>query len=267
MFIFNIYYEIKKNMITSFNKFNFINNNFINEDYGSEFLQYQFDLGPEPLGPGYGFAYDPQVSIYGFSDSRYSDKYSRNRGMTKTLQNMMNYVYNGQDYLNIKNDNFINDVDFFNNLKILRININNMRYLDIFISFEFNDVEFFGVFKNFNWISKPILKSDLFSDPRFKYIDHEYILKLSNYFFKILSNWFSPKLGFYKNLLEGNSVKNDMGKIFKIKKNAIVEVIEVNTDDNSPVIKIKIKNNIYTIEKNDYFWFKYRFEKIKDTLK
>ena len=253
-------------MITKFNKFNFINENLITEDYGSEFLQYQFDLGPQPMGPGYGFAYDPQVSIYGFSDSRYGDTYSRNRGMTKQLQDMMDYVYNGKDYVNIKNDRFVEDLDYFDNLKILRLKENNMGYLDVFISFDFNSSELFGVYKDFNWISKPTLKSEMFSDPRFSYVDREYTLKLSNYFYKVLSNWFAPELGFYKNLQEGNSLKDNMGKLFKLKENTIIELIEVDTDDN-PQLKIKVKNETYSIDKNNYYWFKYRFEKVKDTLK
>lgn len=254
-------------MITSFNKYNFIQENkLITEDYGSEFLQYQFDLGPQPLGPGYGVAYDPQVSIYGFSDSRYGDTYSRNRGMTKQLRDMMDYVYNGKDYVNIKNDRFVEDLEFFDNLKILRLKENAKGYLDVFISFDFDNNELFGVYKDFNWISKPELKSEMFSDPRFNYVDREYTLKLSNYFYKVLSNWFTPELGFYKNLQEGNNLKDSMGKRFKLKENSIVELVEVNTY-NQPELKLKIKEKFYTIDKNDYYCFKYRFEKVKDTYK
>jgi len=253
-------------MITSLNKYNFVKENLITEDYGSEFLQYQFDLGPQPLGGGYGFAQDPQVSIYGFSDSRYADTYSRNRGMTKQLQDMMDYVYNGKDYVNIKNDRFVEDLDFFDNLKILRLKENNMGYLDVFISFDFDGNELFGVYKDFNWISKPILKSEMFSDPRFEYVDREYTLKLSNYFYKVLNNWFSPELGYYKNLQEGNSLKNNMGKLYKLKENALVELVEVGSDGQAD-LKIKVKNELYTIDKNNYYWFKYRFEKVKDTIK
>ena len=56
-----------------------------------------------------------------------------------------------------------------------------------------------------------------------------------------------------------------MGNIINLPKNRKVELINVDVDENNnPFIRIKYKNEIYKIDKNDYFFFKYWFETIKE---
>jgi len=58
-------------------------------------------------------------------------------------------------------------------------------------------------------------------------------------------------------------MKNSMGQTVIVKKNASIFVKGFNTDaDNNPFIMIKYKSDIYEITKNDYFYFKYRAQKI-----
>ena len=61
-----------------------------------------------------------------------------------------------------------------------------------------------------------------------------------------------------------NRVKDTMGKLYEMKSDQIVEVLGYNTNtDNKPYIMIKVKDHTYHVENNDYYYFKWRFEKLK----
>lgn len=246
----------------NFNHFKFINEHLITED--SEFNQYIFGgQGVSPLGPGYGFASDPRMSIFGIQDSPYVDYYSRKTGMINDLMNVIKKTYkpNSHDY---KFDYFIEDLDQYENIKILRMNENQQMKLDIFISFDFKEKEYFGVFKNFNTdFNKPTFVSELYESREFEYIDYGYQLKLENYLFKILSNWFIPHKGFYKNLKENNIIKNEFGATQKLKKDYIIEVLGNQKIDNNYIVNVLYKKENYFITGNDYYWFNWRYEKLK----
>jgi hypothetical protein len=252
--------------ILSYNKFNFLNEEFklIKED--SEFNQFQFGIGGmNPMGPGQGFATDPSMSIYTSQDSPYVDYYSRISGVIANLKGMMKQIFNTTDFrMSIMNiDYFAEDVEQISNFKIIRILENYSRNVDVYISFHMKDEEYFGVFKDFNKLyQKPVFKSEIFSDPRFNYINKEYKLKLENLFFKVLKNWFKPNVGIYKNLKENNILKDEIGKEFPLKSNLIVEVIGVENETEKNIIWIKYKDTKYFINDLDYYYFNYRFEKI-----
>ena len=255
-----------KMKIVSYNKFNFLLENFrydkINES--SEFAQQQMNNVSSPLGPGYGWAQDPQLSIYSDGNNPYIDNYARLSQIVADLGRVMKGLQGvTSNTLSGKIDYFLEDLEEYQNLKILRIFINTNLKLDVFISFDFMEEEFFGVYRNFNGINEPKLDTDLLSDPRFNYIDREYYIKLKNYLFKILSNWFVPIPGDYKVLSDELKMRNSMGQIVNVKKGATIYVKGYNNDaDNNPFIIIKYKNDIYEITKNDYYYFKYRTDKI-----
>jgi hypothetical protein len=246
----------------NFDKFKFLNDNdFLNEDLG--FNQFQFGTPmTTPLGPGYGFAVDPSLSIYGIQNSPYVDYYSRRVGMVNDLLSVIKQAYktNATDY---KHDYFIEDLDDFYDIKILRMNENQQGLLDIFVSFLFKEEEYFGVFKDYNVsFNKPVFKSELYESLEYPYIDYEYKIKLESYLYKILYNWFIPNKSFYVNLKENNIVKDDFGNSIPLKKNAIIEVLGYKKDElNKPYIELSYKNKIYYISENNYFWFNWRFEK------
>jgi len=53
-----------------------------------------------------------------------------------------------------------------------------------------------------------------------------------------------------------------MGKFFEIKRNKQVEVLGYNlSKDNQPYIMLNINEKKYYIYNNDYYYFKWRFEK------
>jgi hypothetical protein len=253
------------NHLKEFRKFNYEKYDLIMED--SEFNSYQFGQNtPNPLGPGHGFASDPGLSIYGGADSPYVDLYSRGHGFVNDLKGVIDHINKDNKSIAVqKYDHFVNDIEFYENLKILRLIENESNYLDVFISFEFNETEYFGVYKNFN---RPYLKAklqcELYKEQQYNYINGEYQLKLSNYLRKILNNWFIPKSGIWKNLKEGYLIKDEMGTKTPLKENRFVDVKGYNIDENNnPYIVIEFKNEEYTIGENSYYWFKWYCEKLE----
>jgi len=234
---------------------------------GSEFLQYQF--GIEPMGTQggggqYAFAQDPSLSYYNYQDSPYTDFYARQSGLVANLNLIAKSIRSQSDLIYKQQNAFLEDIDLYKNIKILKMFENNNLKLDIYMSFVYDDKEYFGAFRNFNGLSKPKFESELFYDPEYQYrFDNEYKLKLSNLFYKKLKKWFIPEKGFYKNLKNENKIKDTMGKLYEMKTNQIAEVLGYNiTPDNKPYIIVKIKDHTYHIENNDYYFFKWRFEKL-----
>ena len=233
----------------------------------SEFNQYQLGIDVQnPLGPGYGFASDPSLSIYGTDqDSPYVDYYSRTGGSVSRLNAISKSALSDidQSILRSKQDNFIDDLDEFTNFKILRIFKNDSYHLDIFLSFYFGDEEFFGVFRDFDFSTNPQFKTEMYSDIRYNYIDKEYRLKLSKYFENILNNWFRPKKEIYKVLKEECPVKDEMGTIKYLKKNSNIIIKGVDYEkDGNPYIIMTQNDKKYYLKGTNYFYFNYWFEEI-----
>ena len=238
-------------------------NQYLKENNGSEFGQYQFGIGPQSLGPGFGFAVDDKISIHSSQDSPYVNQYARTPMMINNLMSIVKNAYKtGNYYAVTKIDMFVEDLDKYTEFKILRIVRNNSLNLDVFISFVFDDEEFFGVFKNFNSVQREKLKTDMFSN--FSYMDDTYKIKLDNYFNKILNKWFSPKKGKYKTL-KIVPTKNEVGNISNLPNNCVVEVIySTNDKDGNSYIKLKYKDEKYSLNKNDYYFFNYWFEPVEN---
>lgn len=238
----------------------------------SEFNQYQLGigtgLGMSAFGQaGYGFATDPGLSIYSPDSNPYVDMYARQAGTTSHLMSIikqMNKELEDDHVFIRKSDRFLEDIDEYKNIKILRIFQNENLKLNVYISFDFMEKEFFGVFRNFNSsLNKPTFDSEILSDPQFTYIDKEYYLKLNQYLYKLIYNFFIPEPGMYKNLKQDCLVKDESGQLKYLKEGKIVEVMGYNTDENNdPYISLKIENKEFKITGNNYFYFKYWFEPI-----
>lgn len=253
--------------IVRYNQYKFLAENFPQQllTESSEFHDMQMGMGASPLGPGFAFGQvqDPSLGMYSDDSSPYVDNYARVGQMVNDLTRVMNNVMGDlrSDIRMHKLDYFLEDIEEFKNLKILRIFKNNDMFLDVFISFELHEEEFFGVYKSFNGVNDPKLKTDLFSDPRFNYIDTEYYLKLTKYLYKILFNWFIPTVGDYK-VLQQFTVKDNMGTKKILKKGCVFKVKGHNEENGKLFIIIKYKEDIYTINDNDYYFFNYWTEKI-----
>jgi hypothetical protein len=250
--------------ILKFSRYSFLNENKIFE---SEFLQYQFGIEPYGTAGGggeYAFAQDPRTSYYNYQDSPYTDFYARQSGLVANLNQVVKNLRNQTNLIYKDKNAFLEDINSYKNLKVLRIFENNNLKLDLFLSFTFEDNEYFGAFKNFNAINKPQFQSEIFYEPQYQYrFDNEYKLRLGNFFYKKLEKWFIPEKGFYKNLKNENKIKDNFGKLYEMKADQIIEVLGYNiTSDNKPYIIVKIKGDTYHIENNDYYYFKWRFEKL-----
>ena len=258
--------------LLKYNQYKFLKENFeyisdyqhLNED---NFMQFAGGpAGSNLLGGevgSFGFAVDPSISIYSQQDSPYTSGYYASAYFVNKVIDIMKSVYKGDgDYGNVKFDHFLDDIDDYTNLKILRIVPNQNLSLDVYISFMFHDDEFFGVYKNFNGLQKPTLKSDIFTDRKYNYIDLEYSLKLDNYLFRLITNWFKPSVGFYDVLNDIVPCKNEMGESIELKKGQIVKVLGKNNGkDRKPYISMEYKGEILYLVHNNYFFFNYWFEK------
>jgi len=252
--------------IFKFSRYSYLNDIGLIKE-GSEFQQYQF--GIEPMGTAggggqYAFAQDPSSSYYNYQDSPYTDFYARQSGLVANLNQIVKNVRNQTDLIYKDPDSFLEDINLYKNFKILRIFENNNLKLDLFLSFEYDNSEYFGSFRNFNGIIKPKFESELFYEQEYQYrFDSEYKLKIGNFFYKKLEKWFIPEKGLYKNMKNENRVKDTMGKLYEMNADQIVEVLGYNmNNDNKPYVIIKLKDKTYHVENNDYYYFKWRFDKI-----
>ena len=193
--------------VLKYSRYSFLNS--INE--GSEFQQFQFGLEPmgtQGGGGQYAFAQDPHASYYNYQDSPYCDFYARQSGLVANLNQIMKGVKSQSDLIEKEPDAFLEDLDLFKNLKILRIFENNNLKLDVFLSFQYDENEYFAAYRNFNGLIRPKLESELFYEPEYQYrFNPEYKLKLGNFFYKKLEKWFIPEKGFYKNYLRRQSCR------------------------------------------------------------
>ena len=237
----------------------------------SEFNQYQLGIdngfGGGALGAGMGFATDPGLSIYSPDSNPYVDLYSRQAGTTSRLMQIIKQVSQEMmdDHIFVrKSDRFLEDIDEYKNIKILRIFANENLKLNVYISFDFMENEYFGVFRNFNASNqKPTFDTELLSDPKFSYIDKEYYFKLNQYLYKLLYNFFIPASGMYKNLKQNCIVKDEMGQLKYLKEGKIIEVKGYNTDENNdPYIVMEADGKKLNMTGNNYFYFKYWFDPI-----
>ena len=254
--------------ILKYTRYSFLTNSLLE---GSEFQQFQF--GIEPMGTQGGggqfaFAQDHSASYYNYQDSPYTDFYSRQSGLVANLNQITKNIRGQSDLIYKDSNPFLEDINLYKNIKILRIFENNNLKLDIFISFNYNDNEYFGAFRNFNGLAKPKFESEVFFEPEYQYrFDGSYKLKLGNFFYKILEKWFIPEKGIYKNLKPDNRVKDSMGKLYEMKSDQVVEVLGYNMNsDNKPYVIVKVKDHTYQVENNDFYYFKWRFEKLNNQI-
>jgi len=213
----------------------------------------------------YGFSYDPNLSTYPNQYDSTVDPFTRNQLLVKGLRNQVNRSQSEMNDLVF--NKYLKDIEELDNIKILRMFVNNMGFLDVFISFELFEIEFFGVFRSFNNTLQPIIfTSELYTDVNFSYINEEYRLKLSNHLKMILDNWFNPMICSYKSL-KNNTLRDLKGGFFEIKKDAVINIVGTNIDANRNKYAIVVyKDNKYFIKDNDFYYINYRYEKIKDTI-
>jgi hypothetical protein len=205
--------------------------------------------------PGYGIAIngngitpnDPSLSVNAY------DKFKAN---AESQVSRLRYILQG-----IFSDKAVLDKSKFDfkieNLKIFRVLPNNNGFLDVHIKFMLNEQNYGGCFKD--WGGKNCsFNSSVLNIPQIRY-HLENKIKLEGILKKCLNEWFIPFNGEYKTLTKVK-VYDLMGNIFYIPENCMIEVDEVVTEDEQPVINILHNDKMYYITNLDYYFFNWWFE-------
>lgn len=247
--------------LMGFNKYSFVV-----ENYGDMSYDDMFDnnMLSSHVGCAIGRAYNSTAS--GSSDGAFANNYKRNGVIVGELITKIKNsgVFRGKGSNQIR-DNFVEDINKYEKLKILRIIENNNSKLDICISFVFDDNEYYGIYKDFNdKLTKSSLKTEM-SSIATKYMDFSYFMKLDNFLYNLIEDWFIPEKGYYTNLKEGNILYDDCGNTLSLKENDMIKIIGTNVySDKDNEIRCKINNKNYSIKNKDYYYFNYFFEPKKE---
>ena len=142
-------------------------------------------------------------------------------------------------------------------LKILRILPNNTDF-NVYISFEINEKEYNGVIKNL--LGNTDVNSDVFDDNDLIQ-SKEWVIRLKGLFIETIKKWLLIEPGEYKFLNDKMNCFNlKTGVLLTLNKNNIITVIKTIPKENK--IVFKYKNDEYFMNKNNFIYFNYWFEKI-----
>jgi hypothetical protein len=143
------------------------------------------------------------------------------------------------------------------NLKVLRIFPKNDIKYNIYISFELNKKEYFGIIKDI--FNNPQFSCELFTDREYM-LSRELIIRIKGNIIKAIKKWLDIKQGKYILLKELNVKDKYKGYIILIKPNEIVNVVNTNSDN----LIIEYDNNHYIIDGKNFLYFNYYFKPIKE---
>ena len=142
-------------------------------------------------------------------------------------------------------------------LKILRILPNNTDF-NVYISFEINEKEYNGVIKNL--LGNTDVNSDVFDDNDLIQ-SKEWVIRLKGLFVETIKKWLLIEPGEYKFINDKMNCFNlKTGVLLTLNKNNIITVIKTIPKENK--IVFKYKNDEYFMNKNNFIYFNYWFEKI-----
>jgi hypothetical protein len=245
----------ENDMVEKFNTFDthtHKDENIINESL-SEFGFQQFGLSG--LNTAAVEPKDPTLSLDAW------DKHKNNlRDQFARLQGILQNVFSTYSGSYIKSVNL--NIEELTNLYIHRIYKNNVLGIDIQIKFEYENENYYGVFKNYT-SSEVDFRSNILSIPIIA-LHPENKIKIVGILKKCLNEWFKPYEGLYKTLKDVK-VYNDMGDIFYIEKGSVVIVDEVLRENNKPIIYLLFRDKRYYLCDIDYYFFNYWFSKKEKT--
>lgn len=230
-------------------------NTFLNEN--SEFSFQQFGLGGV-TGQGHTSGVQ-QANDNPLSTDAADQHFSNIQHQMQRLQDMMGSIFSGE--LSGIADTTL-DLETFKNLKIMRIYPNGSGHLDIYLYFEYDDEPFYMTINNYTSINGSEVISDIFNLPVF---NTKNSIRLKGIIMKVLNDWFKPNLGMYRTLTSIH-VYDDLGNLIKIPENVEVEVDDVLTEDDKPIIYLKYHDKMYYFSDQDYYYFNYWFEPIKKQI-
>lgn len=145
-------------------------------------------------------------------------------------------------------------------LKVLSINKNYSGGIDLLIEFCFEPYEenFFGQFINWGAYNNTTFKSKFLGTSVIFNKKVEAILK------QALMKWFEPEIGEYRLLNDECRVYDNSGTVYFLKEGARVKVMNVQLENGTPMIHMKVGKNWRYVTDLDYYFFNWWFEKLKD---
>ena len=198
-----------------------------------------------------GVTSDPSMSVNAFDRHNDAIRFgmSRINGIMKSLSN--SFAFRG---LKAK---LSFEEQLPEKLKILRILPNNTDF-NVYISFEINEKEYNGVIKNL--LGNTDVNSDVFDDNDLIQ-SKEWVIRLKGLFVETIKKWLLIEPGEYKFINDKMNCFNlKTGVLLTLNKNNIITVIKTIPKENK--IVFKYKNDEYFMNKNNFIYFNYWFEKI-----
>ena len=213
----------------------------------TEFTLQRFDSDPTAQVK----ASDPSLSQGAF-DTHIANVVSN----TVRLNDIMNQIKSTNNiYLHSKGK-IVDGLDV-KNLKIQRMFPSSSNVdVDVYISFEFQGKEYFGVIKNLK--NNPQFTSELFKNTNL-FTNKEWFIKIKGLIIKTIKQWLViPPNTEWKALKEITCVDRQDGNLVIINENDVVEVLRTLDDK----IIIKIEDFICELRDKNFFYFNYWFERV-----
>ena len=158
-------------------------------------------------------------------------------------------------YQNLKSKLSLESQDV-KSIRIIRITKSNNLNYDVYISYNVNETEYWGVVKNI--LNNPELVSEIFKDNTLVQTK-EWVIKIKGVIIKLIKNWLKPQFGKFK--LINNEIicySSITGKMLKLKKDVIIEVLKAYDGK----IIFEYEKDQYTLIGDNFIYFNYWFEKI-----
>lgn len=185
------------------------------------------------------------------------DKHIDNIKMSNVrLNDILNTIRSTNNIYNTKTDKSMDGLDI-SNLKILRMFPLNEIDLDIYISFNLGETNYFGVIKSF--IINPNVQSEVFKDPTL-FVNKEWTIKIKGLLLKAIKGWFKiPSNTKWKALKPIQCTNTVSGELSIIDEDTEVKVVR--TLNNNTII-VNIDNVNCEIKGMNFYYFNYWFEKV-----
>lgn len=196
---------------------------------------------------------DPQLSTNAF------DKHQSSiRSALARINGILFNIKGSSSYNKLKSSLSISDQDI-QSLKILRILKSDSINYDVYVTFFIKDEEYWGKISNI--LSKnPNFKSEVFKE-RSLIQTKEWEIKIKGLIIQTIKKWLSPDISKYS-VLNSDIICYSIidGSTLYLKKNQIIDVVNVYYDR----IIFDYRGNQYSLSGDNYIYFNWWFEKIKE---
>lgn len=207
--------------------------------------------GFNPEGSGVvGYSHDPQLGM----DS-YDQHASTVLSATRRLNSILSTLNNSGFIYSVTNDRLINGQEI-KDIKIQRMYPNGANNLDVYLTFDILDKEYYGVIKNFDTIN-PEVRSEVFSEPTL-ITSREWIIRTKGLLLKCVRLWMEIEKGEYLAMKDILVTGTLTGNLYTITKGSKIKVLKCY--DNKLIIEQKGIECL--MDGLNYYYFNWWFEKI-----